>query len=306
MDCEIQQNRKEEEKMELSLEEILDWCREEKKRFWEYMLYDDMRERGISQEESFAYMESIFDTMEETIKTYRQEKLSASGLVGAEGGKMEDYAKTGDMLCGSFMGEAMTTALKMAESNACMRRIVAAPTAGSCGVIPAVLIPYYHIKKTEKKEILKALYVTAGIGEVIAQRASISGAEGGCQAEIGSASAMAAGALVYLQGGTDEQICHAAALALKGLLGLVCDPVAGLVEIPCVKRNVLGCVNAISCADMAMAGIMSKIPPNEVIDAMREVGSKMDNAFRETALGGLAATRTGQEIMQKLVSEEQT
>lgn len=165
-------------------------------------------------------------------ETYRQERLSASGLVGAEGGKLEAYAKTGNTLCGSFMEEAMITALKMAESNACMRRIVAAPTAGSCGVIPAVLLPYYEMKQVPKEEILKALFVTGGIGEVIAQRASISGAEGGCQAEIGSASAMAAGALVYLQGGSDEQICHAAALALKGLLGLVCDPVAGLVEIP--------------------------------------------------------------------------
>lgn len=178
-------------------------------------------------------------------------------------------------------------------------------TAGSCGVIPAVLLPYYEMKQVPKEEILKALFVTGGIGEVIAQRASISGAEGGCQAEIGSASAMAAGALVYLQGGSDEQICHAAALALKGLLGLVCDPVAGLVKIPCVKRNVLGCVNAISCADMAMAGIQSRIPPDEVIDAMQEVGCKMDSAFRETALGGLAATKTGQEIMHKLMESEE-
>ena len=172
-------------------------------------------------------------------------------------------------------------------------------------MIPAVLLPYYEMKQVPKEEILKALFVTGGIGEVIAQRASISGAEGGCQAEIGSASAMAAGALVYLQGGSDEKICHAAALALKGLLGLVCDPVAGLVEIPCVKRNVLGCVNAISCADMAMAGIQSRIPPDEVIDAMQEVGCKMDSAFRETALGGLAATKTGQEIMHKLMESEE-
>ena len=287
--------------MALALQDILIWCREQQKQFWEYMLYDDMRERGTTQEEAFSYMENIFDTMVHTIETYRQERLSASGLVGAEGGKMQSYSEGGNMLCGDFMGKAMITALKMAESNACMRRIVAAPTAGSCGVIPAVLITYYEMKKVEKKEILKALFVAGGIGEVIAQKASISGAQGGCQAEIGSASAMAAGALVFLQRGSDEQICHAAALALKGLLGLVCDPVAGLVEIPCVKRNVLGCVNAISCADMAMAGITSKIPPDEVIDAMQEVGAKMDSAFRETALGGLAATKTGQEIARKLM-----
>lgn len=289
--------------MALSLQEIISWCREEGKEFWEYMLYDDMRERGVLREESLSYMETIFDTMLHTVKTYRQERLSTSGLVGAEGGKMEAYLKKGSTLCGSFMGNAMSTALKMAESNACMRRIVAAPTAGSCGVLPAVLIPYYEMKQTDKREIIKALYVAGGIGEVIAQRASISGAQGGCQAEIGSASAMAAGALVYLEGGSGEQICHGAALALKGLLGLVCDPVAGLVEIPCVKRNVLGAVNAISCADMAMAGIKSMIPPDEVIDAMQEIGTKMDSAFRETALGGLATTATGQEIAQKLMKE---
>ena len=289
--------------MALSLQEILAWCHEENKRFWEYMLYDDMRERSVSEEETFAYMENIFDTMEHTVNTYRQDRLSASKLVGAEGGKMETYLQNGKPLCGTFMGEAMVTALKMAESNACMRRIVAAPTAGSCGVIPAVLIPYYRLKKVEKEEILKALFVTAGIGEVISQRASISGAQGGCQAEIGSASAMAAGALVFLQGGSDEQICHAAALALKGLLGLVCDPVAGLVEVPCVKRNVLGCVNAISCADMAMAGIESRIPPDEVIDAMQEIGSKMDASLRETALGGLAATKSGCEIASKIMGD---
>lgn len=290
--------------MALSLQEILTWCDEENKQFWEYMLYDDMRERGVSREESFSYMESIFDTMEHTVKTYRKDRLSTSGLVGAEGGKMEAYYEKGNLLCGSFMGKAMITALKMAESNSCMRRIVAAPTAGSCGVIPAVLLPYYEMKHVDKNEILKALYVAGGIGEVIAQRASISGAEGGCQAEIGSASAMAAGALTFLEGGSNKQICHASALALKGLLGLVCDPVAGLVEIPCVKRNVLGTVNAISSTDMAMAGIESKIPPDEVIDAMQEIGSKMDSAFRETALGGLAATNTGQNIAQSLMNKQ--
>ena len=290
--------------MELSLQEILDWCQTEKKRFWEYMLYDDMTQRGASREESFAYMEKIFDTMEQTVKTYRQERLSASGLVGAEGGKLEAYAKTGNTLCGSFMEEAMITALKMAESNACMRRIVAAPTAGSCGVIPAVLLPYYEMKQVPKEEILKALFVTGGIGEVIAQRASISGAEGGCQAEIGSASAMAAGALVYLQGGSDEQICHAAALALKGLLGLVCDPVAGLVEIPCVKRNVVGSVNALACADMALAGLTNKIPADEVIGAMKRIGENMPVQLRETGLGGLATTKTGLKMKIRIFGED--
>lgn len=296
--------------MSKSLQGIIDWCEKNNREFWEYMLEDDMREREVEKKDSLAQMEHNFDVMCETIATYRVERLSASGLVGAEGERLDTYRKASKTslkkehrkpaLCGPIMGEAMVVALKMAESNACMRRIVAAPTAGACGVIPAVLIPYYEQGLATKKEIVRALYVAGGIGEVIADRASISGAKGGCQAEIGSASAMAAGALTYLQGGSKEQICHAAALALKGLLGLVCDPVAGLVEVPCVKRNVLGTVNAISSTDMAMAGIESVIPPDEVIDAMGEVGDKMDASLRETALGGLAATPTGIRISEKL------
>lgn len=279
------------------------------------MLYDDMCERGVTRNESMKRMEQTFDAMYDTVETYRTDRLSASGLVGAEGGTLEVYRNTPAEkleaegrkapLCGSFMGDAMVVALKMAESNACMRRIVAAPTAGACGVIPAVLVPYYKRMSEEgdpsaKEQIVKALYVSGAIGQVIVERASISGAQGGCQAEIGSASAMAAGALTYLQGGTVEEICHAAALALKGLMGLVCDPVAGLVEIPCVKRNVTGTVNAIACADMAIAGIRSRIEPDEVIDAMGEVGEKMDHSLKETALGGLAATPSGRKIAEKL------
>ena len=213
---------------------------------------------------------------------------------------MTEYMKTKEPLTGSFPGEVIAEALRMAESNACMKRIVAAPTAGACGVLPAVLVPYYKHGKAEESRIVEALYVAAGIGQVIAYRASISGAAGGCQAEIGSASAMAAGALTYLEGGNDSQICHSAAMALKNLLGLVCDPVAGLVEVPCVKRNVIGAMNALSCADMALAGIESRIPPDQVIDAMKEVGDKMDSTLRETGLGGLAATQRGLEIAEQL------
>ncbi|MBR2491058.1 MAG: L-serine ammonia-lyase, iron-sulfur-dependent, subunit alpha, partial [Ruminiclostridium sp.] len=149
-------------------------------------------------------------------------------------------------------------------------------------------------------KILEALYVASGIGAVIAYKACIAGAAGGCQAEIGTASAMAAGALVAIRGGSKEQIGHAVAMALKNLMGLVCDPVAGLVEVPCVKRNVIGAVNAVSCADMALAGVESRIPVDEVIDAMGEVGRRMPVEFRETALGGLAATPTGQAVKERL------
>ena len=187
-------------------------------------------------------------------------------------------------------------ALEMGEANACMHRIVAAPTAGACGVLPAVLLPIYKRQMASDTEITEAMYTAAGIGQVIASRAFIAGAAGGCQAEIGSASAMAAGALVCLRGGGPEQITHAAAMALKNLLGLVCDPVAGLVEVPCVKRNVIGAVNAVSSADMALAGITSRIPPDQVIDAMKEVGESMHISLKETGEGGVANTPEARKI----------
>lgn len=297
--------------MALTFREILSWCEENHKEFWEYMLYDDMHIREVSAEESMHKMDAAFQVMCDTIATYSKDHLSRSGLVGAEGSRLEDYrglelSKLNALgikppMCGDYMGDAMIVALKMAESNACMRRIVAAPTAGACGVVPAVLIPYYERNMGSREEIVKALYVAGAIGQVISERASISGAKGGCQAEIGSAAAMAAGALAYLQGGDAQTICHSVALTIKGILGLVCDPVAGLVEVPCVKRNVMGAVHAISCADMAMAGIRSVIPPDEVIDAMAEVGEKMDPSLKETALGGLAATDTARKLEESLL-----
>jgi L-serine dehydratase len=200
----------------------------------------------------------------------------------------------------------MEKALKMGESNACMHRIVAAPTAGSCGVIPAVFLSYQQEYEATEEEMVQALYVAAGIGMVIAKRAFIAGATGGCQAEIGSASAMAAGGLAYLRGGSNEQIADAAAMAMKNLLGLVCDPVAGLVEVPCVKRNVIGAVGAIASADMAMAGIKSRIPADQVFDAMRAVGIAMPCALKETGEGGLAATPAGMAVQKKMKKVEES
>ena len=186
----------------------------------------------------------------------------------------------------------------MGESNACMRRIVAAPTAGACGVLPAVLIPLQRRDGLSDDKMVECLYVAAGFGQVIASRASISGAEGGCQAEVGSASGMAAAALVHARGGSGDQMAAACAMALQNVLGLVCDPVAGLVEVPCVKRNVMGAVNAMSCADMALAGVTGVIPCDEVIDAMGAVGRSMPTSLRETGEGGLAATPTGRRIAE--------
>ena len=283
-----------------SMKEIFERSARENIPFWEIVLQYDMEERQVSRQASMAKMLSTWQAIQDAADSYTGTQRSVSGLVGGDGLKMRLYARRGESIGGEFMDEVIVQAISMAESNACMRRIVAAPTAGSCGVAPAVLLPLCEREHYTQHELLEALYVASGIGAVIAYRASISGAAGGCQAEIGTASAMAAGALVSLRGGTNEQIGHAVAMALKNLMGLVCDPVAGLVEVPCVKRNVIGAVNAISAADMALAGIESRIPVDEVIDAMGEVGRRMPVEFRETALGGLAATPTGKAVKERM------
>ena len=283
-----------------SMKEIFERSARENIPFWEIVLQYDMEERQVSRQASMAKMLSTWQAIQDAADSYTGTQRSVSGLVGGDGLKMRLYARRGESIGGEFMDEVIVQAISMAESNACMRRIVAAPTAGSCGVVPAVLLPLCEREHYTQHELLEALYVASGIGAVIAYRASISGAAGGCQAEIGTASAMAAGARVSLRGGTNEQIGHAVAMALKNLMGLVCDPVAGLVEVPCVKRNVIGAVNAISAADMALAGIESRIPVDEVIDAMGEVGRRMPVEFRETALGGLAATPTGKAVKERM------
>ena len=283
-----------------SMKEIFERSARENIPFWEIVLQYDMEERQVSRQASMAKMLLTWQAIQDAADSYTGTQRSVSGLVGGDGLKMRLYARRGESIGGEFMDEVIVQAISMAESNACMRRIVASPTAGSCGVVPAVLLPLCEREHYTQHELLEALYVASGIGAVIAYRASISGAAGGCQAEIGTASAMAAGALVSLRGGTNEQIGHAVAMALKNLMGLVCDPVAGLVEVPCVKRNVIGAVNAVSVADMAMAGITSRIPVDEVIDAMGEVGRRMPVEFRETALGGLAVTPTGQAITDRI------
>ena len=283
-----------------SLMMILETCREKEIPFWEAILLDDMNERNANRQESMEQMRTLWHAMQEAADRYDGNLRSNSGFVGGAGRQMEEYVKKGDTLCGSFVGTVIAGALQMGESNACMKRIVAAPTAGACGVLPAVLVPYYKERKVSEQKILEALYTAAGIGQVIALRASIAGASGGCQAEIGTASAMAAGAMVHSQGGNEEQIAHGAAMAVKNLLGLVCDPVAGLVEVPCVKRNVAGAVIALSSADMALAGIKSRISPDQVIDAMKEVGDLMDVSLKETGRGGLAGTKEGQEMAEAL------
>ncbi|MCQ2589066.1 MAG: L-serine ammonia-lyase, iron-sulfur-dependent, subunit alpha [Treponema sp.] len=278
------------------LSEIIQMSEKNNLPFWEIIMQDDMHERNVCKEESFSKMEQMLNAMIEADKSYSPELRSQSGLSGGDGAKLEAFRKQENRLIGTFLTMVMEKAVKMGESNACMKRIVAAPTAGSCGVIPAVLLTYMDQKNVEKEKIVQALFVAAGIGQVIATTASISGAEGGCQAEIGSASSMAASAITYLEGGNNQQIATAAALAMKNMLGLTCDPVAGLVEVPCIKRNVAGAVNAIIASQMAIAGISSAIPADEVFESMERIGNLLPSCLKETSKEGLAVTPTAQKF----------
>lgn len=283
-----------------SMEEAYARCEKEGIEFWKAVQLEDAEERDVKEEDSWEKMKGMWQAMLDSIDTYDPELISRSGLVGKEGGLMETYQKKGDTLCGDFMAKVMANALKMGCNNACMKRIVAAPTAGACGVLPAVLVTYYREYDVPEEKMIEAMYVAAGIGQIIANRAYLAGASGGCQAEVGSGSGMAAAAICHVKGGSKEQIGHACAMALKNLMGLVCDPVGGLVEVPCVKRNVGGAVNALAAADMALAGIISQIPADQVIDAMKEVGDRMDVSLRETGIGGVAGSIRAQEVMKTM------
>lgn len=284
----------------VKLSEILEESKKTNTSFWEVILLEDTVNRATTKDESFSKMRNMLDAMILADDSYDPDKKSVSGLAGGDGAILEAYRCNENRLIGDFLAEVIEKAVKMAESNACMRRIVAVPTAGSCGVIPAVLLTYMKHKGVDKDRIVEALYVAGGIGEVIAASASISGAQGGCQAEIGSASAMAAGAITYLEGGGNEDIVHASALALKNMLGLTCDPVAGLVEVPCIKRNVSGAVNAVVYSQMALAGIRSSIEPDEVIDSMRRIGRLIPSCLRETSQEGLAITKTAMQVSDRI------
>ena len=282
-----------------SIAGLLKVSAEKKLPLWKTVQLTDCAEQDMSEADSWEKMKNMLSVMREADQSYDSRRRSLSGLSGGDGGKMEDYVRSGRSISGPLVGEIIAAALRMGECNACMKRIVAAPTAGACGVLPAVIIICGKAMGLPDEMLIEALYAAAGVGQVIALRASISGAQSGCQAEIGAASAMAAAALTHMAGGTSQQIANASALALKSLLGLVCDPVGGLVEVPCVKRNAAGAVIALTAAEMSLAGIESRVPPDEVIDAMREVGEKMSPTLRETAEGGLADTETASKFRER-------
>ncbi len=281
-----------------SIQELVDTAVNSDEKISAVVLRDQAAAMDESELALFEKMEIDFEVMKQSVISGGSKDLrSMSGLTGGEGFLMKEYADKGKSLCGPFLSGAMSRALSVSGCNAAMGRIVAAPTAGSCGIIPGCLISMCEDRGVPEKDAIMSLFTAGAFGMVIASRASIAGAEGGCQAECGSASAMAAAALVELMGGTPGQCADACALAIASQLGLVCDPVGGLVEIPCIKRNATGVMLAFSCADMVLAGIRSKIPADECLDAMREVGDALPNTLKETAKGGLAATPTALRLL---------
>ena len=272
----------------LSCEEMLAAASSQKISLSEAILRSDLAESRLTEAHSRETMHHLWQVMQATSRDYDPAQRSRSGLSGGDAAKVEQAHQEGRSFGGDYLAAVTAEALKTAECNACMKRIVAAPTAGSCGVLPAVLLPLARSGEADEEAICDALYVAAGFGQVIAARATLAGAEGGCQAEVGAASAMAAAALCHLKGGAPEQCAAAAAMALGNLLGLVCDPVAGLVEVPCQNRNAIGVAAAFSSAQLALAGIKSLVPFDQMAHVMLSVGHALPATLRETAKGGIA------------------
>lgn len=281
--------------------ELIKICQEEQISLSEYAILKEMETKGVSREELFLQMKNTLDVMKEGATLGREKKVySLSGLIGGDAYRLQEYNNSGKSLMGNGIVTAMAMAMSSSEVNGSMGKIVACPTAGSCGILPAVILTTGELLNKTDEELITGLFAASAIGMIIGMNATFSGAEGGCQAECGSAAAMASGAVVELMGGTPEMSLDAAAIIFKNVLGLVCDPVAGLVEIPCAKRNVSGAINALCTADLVMAGVTSKIPFDDALSAMYKVGIGMPPELRETALGGVAITETGLKLKEKV------
>lgn len=288
-----------------SLKTLTELCEKESLTIGQVMVAEQARESGKSEAQVIEQMTAYYGVMKEAVrKGITEDTKSRSGLTGGDARRVHAYM-TGNVPALSLEAcTAMAYALAVSEVNASMGRIIATPTAGSCGIIPGVFVSAQERFGWSDEHMVYGLFSAGAIGYVIANNSFVSGAEGGCQAEVGSAIGMAAGALTELRGGSPEQAVHAVGLALKNSLGLICDPVGGLVEIPCIVRNGFGAVTAMAACDMAMAGVRSVIPSDEVIDVMLEVGSAMPEKHRETAKGGLAQTPTGRKIMKELYGRD--
>lgn len=285
-------------------EELIHICEEKSISLSEYAIIREMEDNDLSREEVLLKMKKTLDVMKDAASEAREKEIfSVSGLIGGDAYKMQQYLKSGNSLTGDTMVLAMSMALSSSEVNASMGKIVACPTAGSCGILPAVILTAGEKLNKNDEELMKALFAAAAVGMIIGRNATFAGAEGGCQAECGSASAMAAAAVVEMMGGTPKMSLDAGAIVFKNILGLVCDPVAGLVEIPCAKRNASGAISALCTVDLVMAGVESKIPFDDTVSAMYKVGRSLPAELRETALGGVAVTKAGLALKKKVYGE---
>lgn len=284
--------------------ELLEICKSENKSISQVAIEREQENYGTSMEQIFERNRIILQVMKDSAQRATVEDVkSVSGIIGGDAKKLFEYSKTKNTLLDSKVLELMSLGLSTSEVNAGMGKIVAAPTAGAAGIIPAVLTSAQKEKGFSDEDLIKTLMTTGAIGSIIMRNASVSGAVGGCQAETGSASAMAAAGLVELMGGTPQQALDAASFALIHVMGLVCDPIAGLVEYPCLFRNSSGAVNAYMSAELALAGITSLVPFDEVVKAMKEVGDAMSPNMKETAMGGVAATPTGKAIEKRIFGQ---
>ena len=285
-------------------EELIKICEENSISLSEYAIRREMEDRDVTREEVLSKMHKTLEAMRNGATEAREKEVySVSGLIGGDAYKVQEYLKKGKSLTGDTMVLAMAMALSSSEVNASMGRIVACPTAGSCGILPAVILTAGEKLKKTDDELVMALFASAAVGMIIGRNATFAGAEGGCQAECGSAAAMAAAAVVEMMGGTPKMSLDAGAIVFKNILGLVCDPVAGLVEIPCAKRNSSGAISALCTADLVMAGVESKIPFDDALSAMYKVGRSLPASLRETALGGVAVTKAGLELRKKVFGD---
>ncbi len=279
--------------------ELLSECTNKNLPISEVVINDEIDCTGATRDNIINNMENVLDVMKKSISNL-EEKGTMGGIIGGEARKLDEYLKNKKTICGNSINKAMIRALAGAEHNASMGRICAAPTAGSSGIIPASIITGAEQLGCNDETIIRGLLTAAGIGKIIIQNATVSGAEGGCQAECGSAAAMAAAGLVEMAGGTPEMCLIAATIALKNVMGLICDPIAGLVESPCSKRNSSGAVNAMTSAELALSGILSVVNFDETVEAMYSVGRLMHPNLKETALGGIAVTETGVKLSRKI------
>lgn len=287
----------------LTGEEILKKCDELNKELWEIGLMYELSLGNKTEELIYNELDYVIDVMESSSKKGREKKvISLSGLIGGDSKKIEDYLNNDKMVTDYFLVKAMARAISCSEVNSAMGKIVAMPTAGACGIIPAAILSVAEKFNFDREKIRRALLTASIVGILFIENATISGAEGGCQAECGTASAMAAAAVVYMMGGTPKQSFDAAAICIKNVLGLICDPVLGLVEVPCAKRNASGVVNALSVSDLVLAGVESKILFDDCVKALDEVGRSLPKEFRETALGGLAKTKSA-DILRECIKK---